>query len=76
VEEQLSASLQENLIYFRSAFDESSDFLVREFQLGNTSACLFTIDNLVDKQTVAQSILNPLMAAPLWDQDPLQKKQV
>lgn len=73
IAEQLSASLQENLIYFRGAFDESSDFLVREFRLGNTNACLFTIDNLVDKQTVAQSILNPLMSAPLLDPDPLKK---
>lgn len=71
--EQLSASLQKNLIYFRSVFDESSDFLVREFQISGTDACLFTIDNLVDKQTVAQSILNPLLSAPLLDLDPSQK---
>ncbi len=73
MEEQFSTALQENLIYFRGAFDESSDFLVRELQLGSTKACLFTIDNLVDKQTVAQSILNPLMSAPLLDPDPLEK---
>lgn len=71
--EQLSSSLQENLIYFRGAFDETSDFLVREFKLSGTPACLLSIDNLIDKQTVAQSILNPLLSAPLLDLEPMQK---
>ncbi len=71
--EQLSSALAENLIYFRKAFDGSSDFLTREFRLAGTPACLFTIDNLVDKQTVAQSILNPLLSAPLLDLQPMQK---
>jgi spore germination protein KA len=63
----LSDQLQENLIAFRTAFDESGDFLVREFRLGGISACLLSIDNLVDKQTIAQSILNPLLHAPLLE---------
>lgn len=72
-QDRLSSVLQENLVYFRGAFDESSDFLTRKFQLAGTPACLFSIDNLVDKQTVAQSILNPLLTAPLLDLDPKQK---
>lgn len=71
--EQLSSSLQENLIYFRGVFDESADFLIREFNLSGTAAFLMSIDNLTDKQTIAQSILNPLFSAPLLDLDPMQK---
>ncbi|MDD5953200.1 MAG: spore germination protein [Oscillospiraceae bacterium] len=70
---RLSASLRENLIFFRTAFDESSDFLVREFSLGGTDAALFSIDNLADKTVVAQSILNPLLSAPLLELEPDQK---
>ena len=71
--ERLSASIQENLVYFRGTFDESADFLIREFKLSGTPSFLMTIDNLVDKQTIAQSIMNPLLSAPLLDLEPMQK---
>lgn len=69
----LSPSLQENLISFRKEFNETSDFLTRSFRLHGTDACLMTMDNLVDKMVIAQSILNPLLSAPLLELDPNQK---
>ncbi len=72
-EQRVSPSLSENLIYFRNSFAESSDFLAREFQLNGTDGCVFSMDNLVDKQTVAQSILNPLLSAPILELSPMQK---
>lgn len=74
-EQRVSPSLSENLIYFRNSFAESSDFLAREFQLNGTDGCVFSMDNLVDKQTVAQSILNPLLSAPILELSPCKNSK-
>ncbi len=65
VPQKISASLLENLIYLRRQFDGSMDFIIRRFQIGERKAALITIDNLIDKQTIAQSILNPIRRAGL-----------
>lgn len=57
---QICHSLLENLIYLRTQFSGSMDLIVREFKIAETDAALISIDNLVDKQTIAQSILNPI----------------
>ena len=54
----ISASLKENLEYFNTQFDGSMDFVVRKFKITDSDAALLTLDNMVNKQTIAQSILN------------------
>ena len=55
----------ENLVYLRKQFDGSMDFIIRQFNIEGTKAALITIDNLIDKQTIAESILNPIRRAEL-----------
>ncbi len=62
---KIFAELQKNLAYLRGLFEGSMDFVVREFYMEKTKAALITIDNLTDKQTIAQSVLNPIARANL-----------
>ena len=69
----ISASLKENLEYFNTQFDGSMDFVVRKFKITDSDAALLTLDNMVNKQTIAQSILNPIMNGVYLDSDPVEK---
>ena len=62
-EKRFTKSLCENVLLFQQAFDESMDFVLREFEITGTKAALITMDGLVNKQTIAQSILNPILNA-------------
>ena len=68
-----SKSIVENMVRFQGAFDDSMDFIVREFKITGTPAALLSIEGLVDKQTVAQSIMNPILKAPVLETEPEQK---
>ncbi len=70
---RLSSSLLENLIYFRKEFDGSMDFVVREFKITGTDAALLSIDGMVNKQVIAESILNPILTAAVMELEPEQK---
>ncbi len=71
-EVQLSESLLDNLVAFHREFDGSMDFVVREFHLTGTPAALLTIDGMVNKQVVAESILNPILTAAVMELTPEQ----
>lgn len=64
-EERFAWSLPENLARLKELFGDSMDYLPRTFRVGETLAALITIDGLTNKQTVAQSILQPILAAPV-----------
>ena len=64
-EEQFARSLPENLVRLKNLFGDTMDYLPRTFRVGETMAALITIDGLTNKQTVAQSILQPILAAPV-----------
>ena len=70
---RFSASLSENVLLFHQAFDASMDFVLREFEITGTKAALITIDGLVNKQTIAQSILNPILGAVTMQTDGASK---
>ncbi len=77
IPKQISTSLLENKIYIRKQFDGSMDLVIRQFNIEGTNAALITIDNLVDKQTIAQSILNPIRKANLKNLKDMEKmKQI
>lgn len=69
----MSSSLKENIDYLKNAFDGSLDFVTREFQVTNTKAALISLDGMVDKQTLAQSVLNPILGAIVLEEDPVKK---
>ena len=62
-EKRFTKSLCENVLLFQQAFDESMDFVLRNLKLPVQKAALITMDGLVNKQTIAQSILNPILNA-------------
>lgn len=62
-EPTLSSDLKENLNTFKEIFGPSYDIVFREFTFGQpkTNAAIIYIDGLVDKSTINQSIIKPLM---------------
>ena len=61
---RLSSSLLENLIYFRSQFDGSFDFVVREFQITGTPAALFSLEGMVNKHVAGGKRTQPDFIRP------------
>ena len=62
-EGSISKELRENLQRLDGIFENCMDYLCKRFQIGETEAALLTVDGLVDKQTVAQSVMNPIRSA-------------
>lgn len=69
----VSIYLSENIKYFKDAFDGSSDFICREFKVTGSRAALITMEGLVNKEVLAQSVLNPIMRAAVLETDPVKK---
>jgi spore germination protein KA len=60
----LCSNLNQNLIILKDIFSVSSDIVIREFAFGQKPqihAALIYVDGLVDKTTINQSIIKPLM---------------
>lgn len=56
----LACSLNANLNYFKTAFSDSADLTIREIRLSGINAAVISIDNMIDKQVLAEGILTPL----------------
>ncbi len=56
----LSNSLEANINYLKASFSESADLTVREIRLSGINAAVISIDNMIDKQVLAEGILTPL----------------
>ncbi len=56
----LSSALDENIGYFRKAFSDSADLTIRELCLSGIRVGVISIDNMIDKQVLAEGILTPL----------------
>ena len=69
----MAASLKENLEYFNTQFDGSADFIVRRFEITGTDAALLTLEGMVNKQVIAQGIMNPILNGTILEQDPVKK---
>ncbi len=67
--EGFSSSLLENLVVFRKSFQDSVDFVQREFSLGETRAAILSVEGLIDKKLITQGILRPILEAPILQLD-------
>ncbi|MFR8002131.1 MAG: spore germination protein [Hydrogeniiclostridium sp.] len=67
-----SASLEENVQYFTETFDGSSDLVIRRMEICGVPAALITMEGLIDKLTIAQTILNPILAFRSEETDPVK----
>ena len=70
---QISKDLLENLVALRGQFENCMDFMMREFCIGENRAALAAIDGLVNKQIVAQGIMNPILGATLPEGSPQER---
>lgn len=68
-DKRFSTVLSENIILLRQTFDGSLDFVLREFEITGTKAALVIMDGLVNKQLIAQGILNPILGAVTMQDD-------
>lgn len=58
----LALSLDITLSQLRLSFHESEDLTIREIRLSEHKAAVVTIDNMIDKQILGESILKPLLS--------------
>ena len=57
----LSESLDWNLDFFRDKFDGSADLTIREMEIEGTKAAVITIEGMINKETLANAVINPIM---------------
>ena len=58
-----TGSLFDNITTFQGKFDSCADFICKEFVVCGNKAAVLMIDNMVDKVTLTESLMNPLVAA-------------
>ncbi len=61
--QSLSASLEKNIDYFKNSFDNSSDLTIRQIKISGTNAAIITIEGMINKETFASSVMNPIVYA-------------
>ena len=65
MEKYMYNSLTEKLSELKSDFSDSADLTIRNITLKsarNIKAAIVTIEGMVDKEQLSQSVMNPLMA--------------
>ena len=58
----LSVALCSNLDTIRTQFCESADLTVRDIRLSGINAAVISIDNMIDKEVLAEGVLSPLFS--------------
>ena len=69
----LEESLPDNLIYFRKEFDGSADLTIRELDIAGTRAAIITIEGMINKEVLANSVINPIREGVFFETDPIEK---
>ncbi len=69
-QETLSVHLEENKAFFQNRFQNAMDLIVREVELSGRKAALFAIDGLINKETIALCIVEPLLREEAYPSDP------
>ena len=67
---RLYASLRENMYHFNSIYESCVDYTQKEFTLHGVRMVLMNIDNLVDKLSLTESVMQPLLTMPPPPPDP------
>lgn len=69
----LSENLAWNLNFFRDKFDGSADLTIREMEIEGVKAAVITIEGMVNKETLANAVINPMMRTFYSREDPIEK---
>ena len=70
MKKNISASLEKNLQDLQTEFDNSADLMIRRMQVCGVPAALVSMEGLVNKLNIAESILNPILQAELEEKNP------
>lgn len=62
-----------NLDFFRDKFDGSADLTIREMEIEGTKAAVITIEGMINKETLANAVINPIMRTFYSQEDPAEK---
>lgn len=73
IPEKVKASLSYNLDYFKKEFDKSADLTIRKINISGIDAAIITIEGMVNKETLANSVTNPIMSNVFKSEDPVEK---
>lgn len=68
----LSKILKQNLECFRKEFDQSSDLTIREMDIASFDGAIITIEGMVNKQTLANSVVNHIVNAKFYEKEPMK----
>lgn len=69
----LSENILDNIIYLRKEFDGSVDLTIREFEISGTKAAIITIEGMINKETFANSVINPILMSDLSQKSAIEK---
>ena len=72
MKKNISASLEKNLQDLQTEFDNSADLMIRRMQVCGVPAALVSMEGLVNKLNIAESILNPILQAELEEKNPVK----
>lgn len=61
--QSLFDSLKKNLENFKNSFDGSADLTIRPIKVLNTNAAIITMEGMINKETFATSVMNPIVYA-------------
>lgn len=64
----LTQKIEENIEFFSSLYQESSDVIFRSFVVGEKDACIIYIDGLSDTQKLDQQVLETLLDKTEFDE--------
>lgn len=60
---KLQKSHLDNMTYFQGRFDGCADFVYKELMVCGRRSTIMTMDNMVDKMILSQSVIHPLLKA-------------
>ena len=73
---RLKTSLEDNIIYFKEQFNESADLTIRHINISGTHGAIITIEGMVDKNTLSESVTTPIMNTEFIVDDPTEKFKI
>lgn len=69
----IEKSISKNIEYFKHQFDGSADLTVRKIDIDGTKAAIISIEGMINKEVLANSVINPIMRGEYKKKDPLDK---
>lgn len=70
---KITSSLKDTINYFKTQFDKSADLTIREIEIKNTKAAVITIEGMINKEVLANAVINPIVRGTISFDNPVEK---